>query len=188
MSKLTDDGVGESIVLKAKVHPKTVLTDFLSQWQFQNRGFLVNKKVADVLSEFKLDKAQVIKTEATYKEAVYPYYWIHLLKDEAGEMDFENTSFDLVDKRTWTKVLTHKRMTRMEYLTKSMKMALDKIIWPEESIVNIKDPDVLQYDLLQFRLSPLHLIASEELRTRVLNEKFTGVEFSDEPYITLKSE
>lgn len=183
----TDDkGYEEDITFQFKVNAKTVLTDFLSQSNLPFRGLLISDRVNTILSEYNFGGKQIVNVNAEYKKSVYNYHWFYLLQDCFNEIDFKKTSFYLSERMIFKRILSYKKMSRQEYLSKSMKLDLDRELWPEESTVYVKDSRIPEYDLLFLFVSGFRVVVSERLKARLLAEKLTGVEFSEQAFLIVK--
>lgn len=173
--------------LDIKVNSKTILTDFLSVSMLARKGLLVSERAEKVIRDFATGSAQFIKAIADYKKKTYPYCWVHL-HDQFDEIDFPKNSFYLEERQTSRKILAYKKLDRQEYLSKSMRLDLDKNIVTEDSILHVKNAAILSYDIMWMLFGGFCIIVSEELRNKLTEEKFSGVEFSYDSHLLLKAD
>jgi hypothetical protein len=96
----TDDLTNEELPDKApnlifKLKDKACLTDVVSQARITARGFLVNEKVKNLLSDFNLMEHKFYPAKLIAKGEESLYHWLHFTDEEKylQYIDYQNSTF-----------------------------------------------------------------------------------------------
>ena len=97
MTKLRNDDFPEfDPELIFELEKKAILSDVVIPSNIIAKGFLVNEKVKDLFSQFKLMEHKYYPANLFFKGVEYQYYWLHFKDCEEkylGNIDYQNSSF-----------------------------------------------------------------------------------------------
>lgn len=76
---------------------KAKLTDVISTALINARGFLISNKLKTILDKFHLTKHIYYPVKILHKkDFITNYYWLHFIEDNSNDIDFKNSSFELM--------------------------------------------------------------------------------------------
>ena len=187
---LIEDGLRKSFTgsypevtkpLRYEFHKRAKVTDVLNQGGITSNGFLINQKVKELFSSFNLMHHKYYPAEVSGKGPIEEYYWLKIMEDLSGEIDFEKTVFREVHVATVVgeiklRSLAHYQELRAE---KGWRFTVNS-----KEIVLKSDSRLKQMDMFFFAPLDYATCISERLKNAIEEHGITG--FQIEEYNDIK--
>lgn len=156
-----------------------ILTDFVSHVG-PGFGFVINKRVKDILSNFKLPRHHFYPTKLYVKDKEISYYWFHYIIDDFWKYLDTEDSFAEVFSISKGKRKSEKtfRILSSEQAVRERKMHQPNLSCFKKIKMAKKFP---KYDLYQTRGVSYISIISEDLKDALNSENVTGIEIKPFP-------
>jgi len=154
--------------------PGARLTDFISTPA--THGFVISPKVKDLLGEFTLVPHKFYPAIVKYDGEFYNYYWLHIVSDMTQYVDFKRTKFYVTN---FLKKISDININSKDEMEEQFKeLIIDYKTINAFDIYLIDEFLKLSLDLFIISYFDLRTYISEDLKSRMLKEKITGIEIS----------
>jgi|GEM_PF-6976718 len=70
-------------------------TDVISTGYITAKGFFMNQRSKDIFDKFNLVSHKYYSGRVEYKQAYFDYYWLHLVNESYGLIDFDQSTFSI---------------------------------------------------------------------------------------------
>lgn len=163
-----------------ELEEKSKLTDVVSPSNISAIGFLVNQKVIDILSNFKLMEYRVYPATLVVNKKRLNYFWLHFKENREffiSNIDYKNTTF-YIRNMAFKKIEDIDINSYQEYLNINQSLAFGKDI----SVNNLIFNEVLnneKYDLFFINSIFLGIRISEKLKEKIIESEITGFNISE---------
>jgi hypothetical protein len=157
------------------------LTDYIKPSNISAKGLLINEKIKKLIENFNIIEHRIYSATLFSNKQALNYYWLHLIKKDHKEVDFENSDFiqtDLFYDKIKT-VYVNSVEDYHQHLDKARKDV--NLIIPEKLILK---EEYRQIDILFFPLMHQSLIASERFIRTLKKNNITGFEYEEASFIS----
>jgi hypothetical protein len=158
---------------------KAILTDIVSPSNISAKGFLLNEKTKNLLSDFNIIEHEFYRATIFAKGYAHKYFWLHLVKDNFDGVDFEQSDFieaNLMNRKI--KSLNINSLENYNTCRLNKEKKFNGII--AEKLVLKKH---YKLDLFFFPFIHDYLIVSQLLLNSLMKNKITGVKYKEATFI-----
>ncbi len=165
------------------LHSKSLRTDFISNAIISN-GFIVSKRVKDILKQFSLPLHAFYSIDLYHKkQAIDNYYWLHLISDLTDYVDYPKSSFFIYKDYTYNLGAIN-ISSKEDFLFQKTKLKEQNkehtiTIWAERLFLNRE----IKYDLFEVGMFDSNHYITESLKVALEIEKVTGITISPSPIL-----
>lgn len=159
---------------------KAKLSDFLSTSLIGSNGFLISDKVKNLFSRFNLMRHRYYPAYVCFRKNVYNYYWVHFIPDLIEKVDFENSSFVIL--QNYSHKVGNINVSSLEDLIqKKERLKLNNpkktiTIWADK--IHLLPNFTKHLDLFKIGVFDTSFYISESLKNSLISNKITGCQIS----------
>ena len=166
-----------------ELHKSSKLTDVLSNAATGGSGFIVSKKLKELLESFTLMNHKYYDAKIITKKDEVNYYWLHLCEPNlTKQLDYDKTEFYETKyefRETKIKIESYEHYKYLKSLDKDAKFGVDM----ENIFVNGDFNE--QLDLFTFLPFSNKIFISEKLKKAMQENKITGLKLTEAPQFKL---
>ena len=181
MTKLTNEDFPEfKPELIFELEGKARLTDVVSPSNITAKGLLVNEKIKELFSQFKLMEHKYYPANLFFHGLEYQYYWLHFKDCEEkylGGIDYQNSSFFLSN-LAFMKVKDMSIISRDDFWDKKMNLPMRHIRATKLQLSNGLSNERLDLFYLPFIHSDF--LVSNQLSRAIEVTDITGFEIREQ--------
>ncbi|MFN8294871.1 MAG: hypothetical protein U0T69_01690 [Chitinophagales bacterium] len=180
MTKLSNDRIPDfEPELIFELDKKAKLTDFISQSIISSRGLLINKKVKDILEQFRLPEHKFYPAKIFHKNEVFQYFWLHLIDNNYDDIDYSKSIFYEGYTAGWKKenVTLNCFEDLIELRNKDFKLIF------AENLVFKDSQKYTNFDMLLYSYLHQDIIISKEVISSFVEKKITGYRIIEQDII-----
>ena len=163
--------------LELEMHPKASPTNYLDSTAGLVNGFVVDRKLKELLMSFKLPKHHFYPIKVYKQEMLLEYYWFHYIIDDFWKfLDKEKSYAEVVFMETPTKIGIEKNVpiySREQIIGEKRKLPRGKKNLRISKIVMKKE--FPNYDFYEIDCLSYNTIISEKLRDSIIKASLTGM-------------
>jgi hypothetical protein len=154
---------------------KAILTDIVSPSNISAKGFLLNEKTKNLLSDFNIIEHEFYRATIFAKGYAHKYFWLHLVKDNFDGVNFSKSNFIEVD--VFRDKIKDVNVNSLSDYNKHWEVSRKDINFiTTQKLVLEKQ---FEFDLFFFPLIHNHIIASQSLINCFIENKITGVKIKE---------
>ena len=182
MTKLSNNEFPkEKPALIFELEKKAKLTDVISPSNISARGFLINKKVKNLLCDLKIIEYKIYPATLFANKQVLDYYWFHPIKNDFVGIDFKNSEF--IETNLMMYKIKNVQVNCIEdYNTCSQnKQKKFNLIITEKLVLK---EEYKKLDIFFFPLIHQDLIVSDKTIDSIQNNSITGFKYKEVDFIS----
>lgn len=166
-----------------ELHKSAKLTDVLSDAATGGNGFIISKRLKDILASFTLMTHRYYDVKINTKNGELIYYFLHLCEPgltkqlDYNKTEFHETNYTFRENRI--KIESYERYKSLKSLDKDAKFGVDM-----ENIFVKEDFNQL-LDLFTFLPFTHKIFISEKLKNTIQENKITGLKLTEAPQFRL---
>lgn len=163
--------------LELEINPKANPTNYLDSTAGLMNGFILDKKLKDILSISKLPKHHFYPIKVFQTNNLLDYYWFHYIIDDFWEyLDKDKSSIEVVYMESPTKITVETTMpiiSNEQIISCKKNLSIGKNLRIRELIMK---PSFPKYDFYKIGCLSRNTLISESLKDIIFKEGITGIE------------
>jgi hypothetical protein len=168
-------------------HSKAKLSDLLSVSVIRG-GFLISKKLKEILEQFNLVSHKSYPAKVSYKKELYDYYWMHIASDFTNDVDYNNSSF-IIYQNYAHNLGQIKISSKDDLIEKRKEIKADNpgktiTIWSDK--INMADSFDKSLDMFEIGMFDANTYISSALKEAIINNRITGCYMTEASNLSVK--